>query len=195
MRLWQSRGWTIGLHGYQHEYVTRNCGILGRNNFSEFAGLSPQEQEHKLKLALRIFQREGVDPLVWVAPGHSFDEVTLAILKNVGILRVSDGYFLFPHRDSSGILWVPQQLGKFRFMPFGVWTVCNHYNKWTAKDIAKLQRDVQRFRMSIVDFDSVVDAYKDRRRTCADLWFSKVWLTAARAKDRLEHSFPGYQPR
>ena len=25
VRAWQARGWTIGLHGYQHRYVSRNC--------------------------------------------------------------------------------------------------------------------------------------------------------------------------
>ena len=30
-RLWQSQGWTMGLHGYRHVYVTTDPGIIGRN--------------------------------------------------------------------------------------------------------------------------------------------------------------------
>src|SRR5712692_12017049 len=39
VRRWQALGWTIGLHGYRHSYVTRESGLLGINSFSEFAGL------------------------------------------------------------------------------------------------------------------------------------------------------------
>ena len=39
VRGWQALGWTIGLHGYQHRYVTQQSGIVGLNARSEFAGL------------------------------------------------------------------------------------------------------------------------------------------------------------
>ena len=38
-REWQARGWTIGLHGYQHLFVTQDGGIVGTHPRSEFAGL------------------------------------------------------------------------------------------------------------------------------------------------------------
>ena len=38
VRRWQSLGWAIGMHGYQHLYVTREAGLLGMNRRSEFAG-------------------------------------------------------------------------------------------------------------------------------------------------------------
>ena len=39
---WQARGWTIGLHGYQHCYLTKSPGMFGRVGRSEFAGLLPK---------------------------------------------------------------------------------------------------------------------------------------------------------
>src|SRR5579864_348716 len=81
VRLWQARGWTIGVHGYQHLYVTRSSGLLGINAASEFAGLPFQEQERKIRLALGIFRSEGIEPKVWVAPGHSFDTTTIRALS------------------------------------------------------------------------------------------------------------------
>ena len=27
-RVWQERGWTIALHGFQHRYVSRNAGMV-----------------------------------------------------------------------------------------------------------------------------------------------------------------------
>ena len=37
VREWQGRGWTIGLHGYQHLYLSRSAGIVGTRPLSEFA--------------------------------------------------------------------------------------------------------------------------------------------------------------
>src|SRR5215472_8164987 len=39
VRGWQSRGWTIGLHGYQHLASTRDGGVLKINKWGEFSGL------------------------------------------------------------------------------------------------------------------------------------------------------------
>ena len=65
MRVWQGRGWTIGLHGYQHKYVTRDSDVIGINNYSEFAGLLEDVQAFKLRMAFEIFRREGIRPEVW----------------------------------------------------------------------------------------------------------------------------------
>src|SRR5262245_50629556 len=51
-RDWQARGWTIGMHGYEHRFVTSESGILRVNRFSEFAGLPAAEQERKLRAGL-----------------------------------------------------------------------------------------------------------------------------------------------
>ncbi len=56
VRSWQARGWAIGIHGYQHTYVTDQAGLVGLNNRSEFAGLDEHEQESKLIKALNLFQ-------------------------------------------------------------------------------------------------------------------------------------------
>src|SRR5262245_40457250 len=49
VRHWQNRGWTIGLHGYQHRYVSSHPGIVTLRKKSEFAGLPVVEQEEKLR--------------------------------------------------------------------------------------------------------------------------------------------------
>src|SRR5215469_15652864 len=49
VRRWQKRGWTIGLHGYQHLPVVQNGGILNLNQWSEFSGLGFHEQLAKLQ--------------------------------------------------------------------------------------------------------------------------------------------------
>ena len=66
VRGWQARGWTIALHGYQHRYVTQSPGLVGLNRYSEFAGLPYAEQHRKLSAGLAIFEREGIQPQLWV---------------------------------------------------------------------------------------------------------------------------------
>ncbi len=57
VRSWQKRGWTVGLHGYQHRYLTAVAGRYGRMPRSEFAGLPYEIQE--LKLAGTSCSRAG----------------------------------------------------------------------------------------------------------------------------------------
>lgn len=145
VRAWQALGWGIGLHGYQHRYVTKSSGIIGRNRYSEFAGLPRDAQRRKLANGLRIFAEQGVAADAWVAPAHSFDQVTLELLVELGVDTVSDGYALSPYRDHRGLLWIPQQLGRFIRMPLGVWTVCLHINGWGPAQVAAFGDDMARF--------------------------------------------------
>jgi predicted deacetylase len=168
VRDWQRRGWTIGLHGYQHRYESSDAGIVGRNRYSEFAGLSAEIQRVKIRNAVAIFAREGVTPEVWIAPAHSFDQNTLDVLKAYGIRRISDGYALRPWMDGRGMLWVPQQLGGFRPMPAFVWTVCLHHNGWGAADVRTFRHDIERYRSRISSFGEVAAKYETRRASFSD---------------------------
>jgi len=50
---------------------------LGLNSFSEFAGLPEEEQEAKISSTIAIFRANGVNPDLWIALGHSFNETTI----------------------------------------------------------------------------------------------------------------------
>ncbi len=168
VRQWQSWGWTIALHGYQHRYTSNAPGIVGIKHASEFAGVSLREQLSRLRQAAAIFRAEGVDPRVWVAPGHSFDSTTITLLGEVGISCISDGLFLTPRFDETGMLWIPQQLWRFRRLPFGVWTVCFHHNRWTEAQIQEFGAGVAGFRSLIVGFDEIERAFRSARRAPVD---------------------------
>jgi predicted deacetylase len=168
VRQWQSWGWTIGLHGYQHRYRSNSAGIVGTKDASEFAGVPLRQQLRSLREAAGICRDQGVEPRVWVAPGHSFDRTTLTLLSEIGILNVSDGLFMVPRRDSSGVLWIPQQLWRFRRFPLGVWTVCFHPNRWTETDVEAFASDIAVFRRVIVDLEDIVKTYRAIRRVPVD---------------------------
>jgi peptidoglycan/xylan/chitin deacetylase (PgdA/CDA1 family) len=191
VRGWQSRGWSIGMHGYQHRYVTRECGLLGLQPLSEFAGLPERAQEEKIRAGLDIFRREDVRADAWVAPCHSFDSTSVAILKRAGFTVISDGFSLFPARDSNGILWVPQQLWQLRLCPMGVWTVAYHINQWSDERAREFAKEVERFGSAICSLEETVAQYGARDRDWTDQACSHVlrqaikWRIGAR---RLTHS-------
>lgn len=178
VRDWQARGWTIGMHGYRHEYVSRDPGILGLNPFSEFAGLPRGEQLAKLESSMGIFKAEGIKPSVWVAPAHSFDADTVKALKRIGIKAVSDGYALWPYKDAEGMFWLPQQLWRFRRMPVGVWTVCFHINGWSQIKINSFEKALTAFRGRIADFESMHVEYGQRSCAAADRLFGRCFRAA-----------------
>ena len=168
VRRWQRRGWTIGLHGYQHRYITQAGGIIGRNNYSEFAGLLYETQLAKVKSALAIFGREDVRADIWVAPAHSFDRNTLAALTQCGLNAVSDGYSALPHTDPRGMFWIPQQLGRFRNLPGGVWTVCLHHNTWSEERLRTFRGELDAYRDRFSDVADVIRRYSGRREKWID---------------------------
>lgn len=168
VRRWQSWGWTIGLHGYQHRYTSESAGIVGIKDASEFAGLSLREQCCRLRNGAKILRDQEVEPRVWVAPGHSFDSTTVTLLSEVSISCVSDGLFLAPRVDANGVLWIPQQLWRFRRLPFGVWTVCFHHNRWSQSELDKFASAIATFRHSIVGFEEIAQAYRSAKRASVD---------------------------
>lgn len=168
VRSWQRRGWSIGLHGYQHCYVTNDPGMYGRTDRSEFAGLSPELQELKLREALRIFHQNGVRPDVWVAPAHSFDANTVEILLRLGVRIISDGYALFPYEDGQGMVWIPQQLGRFRKLPIGIWTVCFHPNRWNDAELNRFREDLRHFRQDVTSVEEVLQQFCNHQRNWVD---------------------------
>jgi len=156
VRRWQARGWTIALHGYQHRYVTQQAGMIGLRKKSEFAGLPAADQAEKLRRGMEIFEREQIKPRVWVAPGNSFDAVTISLLPEFGLRIICDGYFRFPFVCPRRMTWIPQQLFYFCPAPSGVWTVCFHHNQWTAARAEKFRDELAAYRANISSMDEAL---------------------------------------
>jgi predicted deacetylase len=182
VRGWQARGWAIGLHGFQHRYVTGESGIVGVNARSEFAGLPIEQQRDKIQRGLALFREQGVTADAWVAPGHSFDENTVSVLRESGIHVISDGYFAAPVRIH-GMSWVPQQLWRFRDLMAGTWTVCYHHNSMSSAQCAALAHDVRRFANRLTSLRGALEHVRAVRP--ADFLLARAWLAAIRAKRAL----------
>ena len=180
----QDWGWTIGMHGYRHVYQTRKIDILGLKAWSEFTGLSHEEQEAKIAKGLEIFQREGIKPSMWVAPGHSFDEITVRALQRHDIDVISDGFFLRPVLYH-GSVWIPQQLWHFRPFPRGLWTVCYHHNTFQDKDLTQFEADIRRYINQLVSLDQLLSSHDIQNIGLLDKLTAAGWMRLVRIKHML----------
>lgn len=144
VRSWQTKGWTIAMHGYQHVmHQTKSKLVLPFYKRSEFGGLPYEQQAEKIRRSWNIFVSQCVEPTVWIAPAHSFDWLTLkAVQAETAIRIVSDGIARDQYYDG-GFYWIPQQLWNLTEKRDGLWTVCLHPNTMTEQQIATLHHRLE----------------------------------------------------
>lgn len=177
VRHWQSKGWTIAMHGYQHQFhnVDRNRLLLPFYDRSEFAGLPYEAQAGKIRASWRMFKDAGVEPTAWIAPAHCFDRLTLDALRAETPIRiVSDGLARTQFFEL-GFYWLPQQLWSVVPKDSGLWTICLHPNTMTAAQIDDLERSLGTSAIAsrLICVHDV--ELKKRRRSLADRAYS-VWF-------------------
>jgi predicted deacetylase len=188
---WQNKGWVIALHGYDHIYKTKEGGLVPINDKSEFAGLELSEQRDKIKKGWQIFVDNNIPVDTWIAPAHSFDTNTLEALRTeTSITTVSDGISLMPFKDQ-GFNWIPQQLWKFKKMPFGIFTICLHPNTMKEKELSRFEQDLEIFKDSVID--PTIAQQIDRKKGLADSIFAYIWwklykIKKQRIKSRAKQS-------
>lgn len=143
--------WSIALHGYTHVYENENSGIFKKCTNSEFAGLSMQEQNHKISEGKRIFEYEKLRIDAFMAPSHSMDNITIECLKRNEINVVTDGWALYPYYYKD-VLFVPQLFATPKKMPFGIYTWCFHTNTMSEKNIDELEIFITENKKDIICF-------------------------------------------
>jgi predicted deacetylase len=193
VRRWQSLGWTIALHGYQHKYVNSRKGLMGISPYSEFTGLPREDQEDRLRRGMEVFRQQGIHTEVFVAPAHSFDRTTLSLLPKYGLKVVSDGLSRLPYSTKDGLFWIPQQIWKFSWKCSGVWTVCFHHNIWGKQEMEDFRRSLDRFQGQLTSVQEVTTLYANRPLDWADWlfsWYYYVWRVVIRGQcSRLLRTF------
>ncbi len=135
MRALEAAGAAIGLHGYRHLCASRGRSLVDLHRVSEFAGVPAAIQRVWIGEGMRILRGHGLDPSIWVAPRHGFDANTLAVLREEGILVLSDGFTRAPFLRV-GFSWIPQQLWAPVEKDRGLWTICIHPNTARESEIA-----------------------------------------------------------
>ena len=174
VKKWERKGWSIGMHGYEHVYTTTNGGLVPIRHRSEFAGVPKNMQQEKIQKAWDIFVTQGIVPKYWVAPGHSFDAETLCALQACTNIRVVSDGISFCSFTQAGFLWIPVQLWKFRKFPFGTYTICLHPNTMQENDFLQLEKALKHNTTLFSSFD-VVSLQKPQRSYGLHTLFAIGW--------------------
>ncbi len=130
-------------HGYQHTVSLRPGAALlgpevGIKEMSEFAGDPLEHQHARIARGKKILSEHGITSTTWMAPNHSFDSNTLQALRECNFTAVTDGISLFPF-EQNGLIFIPQQTWRPRWMPCGVQTICLHTNDISPHDVKRLR--------------------------------------------------------
>ncbi len=155
MRALGRRGWTVAQHGFTHECLTGNGGVLRLNRKSEFAGLPYEEQRDRLERGQAILRDQRLESRVFMAPWHSLDGNTLAALKSLGFESITDGHGLMPY-EAGGLTWLPQQAGTPRRAPFGVWTFALHSDGMKEGHFRALESFLRENASRVVSFEEAL---------------------------------------
>lgn len=164
---WQDKGWSIAMHGYDHCYTSKK-GMKGLNPMwsrSEFAGMTLEEQKEKIRRGVDLLKKKNVEPRVFFAPSHTFDENTLTALREESNIRViSDTIGRFPYKR--GDFWfIPQIVGRCRNIPFsGIYTFCFHPNTMNEGSFVSSEKFLKQNKEHIIKFDDVnLSEYGDKK--------------------------------
>jgi predicted deacetylase len=148
---WRKKGWTLAMHGYNHVYATNCGGINPVNKRSEFAGVPLEIQKQKIRAGIEIFRSHGINPKIFFAPSHTFDENTLLALKEESDIRIISDTIANKAYSKYDMTFVPQQSGRVRKLPFNTVTFCYHPNIMKNNDFLEFELFLQQ-KQCFVDF-------------------------------------------
>ena len=177
---WIRKEWTPALHGCEHRYVTQNGGINPINFRSEFAGLPYDVQEKKIKRGYNILLKHDIKPEVFFAPSHSFDMNTLKAIKAQTPIRVISDTIAWDMYTYEEFIFIPQQCGCVRKLPFKTITFCYHPNSMTVDMYAELEEFINSHRSDFQQFNS--DMKVNRRQTILDFLIRKLYFLRRKMK-------------
>lgn len=174
VKLWDSKGWTIAMHGFNHVYLTGCGGINPVNTRSEFAGLSLEEQKIKIADGVRIMKEHGLEPKVFFPPAHTFDGNTLRALQEESHIRVISDTIANDIYYDNGFYFVPQQSGRIRNLKFAVVTFCYHPNEMEDMDFLVLEKFISRYGNRFVAFSEL--SLKERKLNFYDRLLRNIYF-------------------
>lgn len=178
MCFWQKEGWIPAMHGCTHVFETKDGGINPVNKKSEFAGLPLNGQRKKIRRGYEILRIHDINPSIFFAPAHTYDENTLKALYMETPVRVisdtiaNDVYYKKP------FYFIPQQSGAVRRLPFRLVTFCYHPNIMKEKDFIKLDNFLCRFSKSFETFSENI--LTDRKKQMPDRLLNSLYFLRKR---------------
>ena len=157
VKKWQSKGWEIAMHGYNHIYdkETNRKDFFEYGGKSEFFGHTLDVQLKKVKKGLEIFKKNNINVRTFFSPNHTYDLNTFEALKLSGINQVIDGYGLKPYLENN-IKFIPQLFYKPIFLPLGLQTTQIHLNYWTEKELDNFLNIISKNYKKIISYEEAL---------------------------------------
>lgn len=174
MKDWEEKGWIPALHGYTHVFETTSGGINPVNRKSEFAGVTYEKQCQKIQKGCEILEKNKINPKIFFAPAHTFDENTLKALKNVSDIRIISDTIADDIYFKDDIYYIPQQSGACRALPFKVVTFCYHPNIMEENDFEKLEEFLKKHNKEFGIADESI--LKHRKFSIKDFGLKKLYF-------------------
>ncbi len=166
VKRYSEKKWAIGMHGFKHKFHNIECKSKYINDYSEFVGLSLDDQSTIIRKSWNIFLSNNIIPKCFVAPAHTFDENTLIALKNETNIRIVSDTIAFNIYKNNDIYFVPQQTGKCRKLPLKVVTFCYHPNNMNDNDFVYLENFISKNITKFKNFNDI--KLKNKRKTMID---------------------------
>ncbi len=175
---WIEKGWVPALHGYEHVYVTKDPGINPYVKGSEFAGLSYDEQKEKISKGYEILKSHGIEPEIFFAPSHTFDENTLLALKNNTDIRIISDTIATDIYYERDFYFLPMISSNVRNISAELTTFCYHPNTMSEDGFNTLEAFLKENKDKFTRFDESM--LKKRELSVKDKAIRKAYFTARR---------------
>ena len=159
----------------------KSCKMM--NTFSEFSGLCYQDQLKKLAAGKEIMVKEDIWEPHFMAPAHSFDDVTIQCLSELGFQTITDGYGFYPY-EYKGMLLVPQLFSRPIPLPTGIQTIALHLNHGSRKEIDYLLNFLKLNKDRVVPYSSVVKCNPSND------WMAKFFRFLVSLQKNTQHNPP-----
>ncbi len=170
---WISKGYSIAMHGYEHLYTTECGGINPVNHRSEFAGETLEIQKKKIRNGVNIMRSHGIEPEIFFAPSHTFDENTITALKQESNIKIISDTVANKPYSMYGMTFVPQQSGRARKLPFNTVTFCYHPNDMKNNDFELLEEFIKKNKKYFISFPK---NEVTRKKSLLDKFLSKIYF-------------------
>ncbi len=171
---WEKKGWVVALHGCTHAFETECGGLNPVNKRSEFAGVDLERQCQKIHRGYQTLISYGINPKLFFAPAHTFDENTLSALINETEIRVISDTIANDIYYDKGIYFIPQQSGKVRKLPFSLVTFCYHPNIMCENDFTQLANFLEKNKTMFVSYNSI--KLTKRKKDWKDIFLHKLYF-------------------
>lgn len=163
---WQSKGWTIALHGKNHlyhTYVKMKYYQKSHSCNSEFAGIDLETQKNMINEGLGILKKHGIETDIFFAPAHTYDKNTVRACAESGVIKyISDGYSLSPFKRD-GIIFIPSICdGPFKMRFGGIYTFVCHPSVMNEKQFERVHDFLESNHKNITSLYEAVDNVKIR---------------------------------